>query len=147
MYKAETMHLKSFDEYVATLNEIIHDDYQSQIKTTLHVPNEPPKEVPMSMDKKAMISSAREGYDGSQGATLEQTIDSIEINADKKSATVKSTTKITGQKMASGNSMQTTLADSLTVCTDELVYTSLIGVQTLKSDCQSEVTMKVEQEL
>ena len=147
MHETETMYQKPFDEYVTALERVTHDDSLFQAVTIIRTPDKASTEIPVNLDKKALISTARDGYDSMQGAALSQTIDEIAINADKKSATVKSTATITNQKLSPSNALNITLGDSVASCTDNLVYTPMVGVQVIKSQCQLEITVKQEQEL
>lgn len=138
---------KSYDDYLAFIKKTTHEEYRGKIMMNITIPNSPPTQVPIDLDKDEVIKTAREGYDSSQGATTKQTIQEITISPDKKTATVKWTFTIINQKLPSEADMQSTLADSTSICIDEVVYTPMIGVQVIKSDYKTDVTIKQEQEL
>lgn len=145
--ESETLHNKSFEEYRTFINKTTHEDYKARILTTVYPPQGEPVEMPMNIDKQTLLKSARDGYDSSQGATISQEILAIAISPDKKSATVKSTLSIKNQRMPNQQGLNSTLADMSAQCTDEIVFTPSVGIQVLKSDYVSEMTIKQEQEL
>lgn len=136
-----------YDEHLAFIKKATHENFRGTIDINIKMPSQPPTHTPLSLNKESMISSAKEGYDSVQAANIKYDVKSIKISADKKSATVESEMRITNQKLSSGESMQSSISDSVTLCTDEVVYTPMVGVQILQSDCKSEVTVKQEQEL
>ncbi len=136
-----------YDEHLAFIKKATHDDFSGTIDMNVKMPSQPPTQTPITLNKESMINSSREGYDSVQGAKIDYNVKSIKISADKKSATVESEMRITNQKLSSGESMQSTISDSVTLCTDEVVYTPMVGVQILISDCKSDITVKQEQEL
>lgn len=145
--ESETLHTKPFDAYRDFIQKTTHENYNARIVTTVYPLQGEPIEMPMNVDKQALLSSARDGYDSAQGAIIKQDIHTILISTDKKSAIVKSTLRITNQRLPGQPGLSSTLADMTSQCTDEIVLTPSIGIQVLKSDYVSEMTIKKEQEL
>ncbi len=145
--ESETLHNKPFDEYLAFITKTTHDDYKARILTTVYPPHGEPQEMPLNIDKQALLKSARDGYDSSQGATISQEILAIAISPDKKSAVVKSKLSIKNQRLPEEQGLNRMLSDMTSECTDEIVLTPSVGLQVLKSDYISEMKIKQEQEL
>lgn len=143
----ETLHNKPFEDYLAFISKTTHDDYKARILMTVHPLQGEPVEMPMNIDKQALLQSARESYDSAQGATISQEILAITISPDKKSAVIKSTLTIKNQRLPAQQGLNSLMGDMKSQCTDELVFTPSVGVQVLKSDYISEMTIKQEQEL
>lgn len=145
--EGKTVFKKTFEQYRTFIERAMHDDYKANILTTVRQPLEAPIEMPLTLNKKNTLDMARESYDSMQGATITEKIESIVISPDKKSAIVKSRLTIINQQIIPAQSMSSMLADTTTQCTDEIVYTPTTGIQVLKSDNISEMTIKQEQEL
>ncbi len=145
--ETETLHNKPFEEYLAFITKTTHDDYKARILTTIYPPQGEPTEMPLSLDKQALLKSARDGYDSSQGATISQEILAIAISPDKKSAVVTSKLSIKNQRLPEQEGLNSMLSDMTSQCTDEIVFTPSVGIQVLKSDYISEMKIKQEQEL
>ena len=139
---------KPYDQFLSMTKTMTHDSYKSRMLMTFHNGNEAPVQVPVDMDKQMLLQTARQGYDSMKGASLQYDIQDIHIHPNGKSATVKSTMVIKNQNFQiTEGSMQTTLADSTVNCVDELVFSADKGIQFIKSDYTSDVTIKQEQEL
>ncbi len=145
--ETETLHNKPFEDYLAFITKTTHDDYKARILTTVHPLQGESIEMPMNIDKQALLKSARDGYDSSQGATISQDILAITISPDKKTAVVKSRLSIKNQRLPEQEGLNSMLSDMTSQCTDEIVFTPSVGIQVLKSDYISEMTIKQEQEL
>lgn len=150
--QGETLHTRPFDEYRDFIDKTTHENYQARILTIVHPLQGEPLEMPMNVDKQSLLKNARDGYDSSQGATIAQEIHAITISPDKKTAVMKSTLRITNQHLPdpqdpNQQGMSSMLADMTSQCTDEFVFTPATGIQVLKSDYVSEMTIKQEQEL
>ncbi len=145
--EAEASPRLPYDEHLAFVKRSTHDAFKGKMDMTIKMPSQPPVHSPTEITKESMIASAREGHDSMQGADISVDIQDIKISPDKKTATVKSEMRITNQQIKTGENLQTTLADSVTNCSDEVVYTPMVGVQIINSDCKSEITVKQEQEL
>lgn len=145
--ESEQVYKKTFEEYLAFLQKTTHEEYTARINTTISQPDQAPTEMPLNLDKTALLQTAREAYESTKGATITQDIMSIEIAPDKKSATVTSKIYITNQRIAPGGSMSTILADTVSTCVDEIVYTPMTGIQLKKSEYENVMTIKQEQEL
>ena len=145
--ESETLHTKGFEEYLDFINKTTHENYTARILTTVYPPQGEPTEMPMNVDKETLLKNARDGFESSQGAVVSQEIHSINMSPDKKSAIVKSTLRISNQRMPHQQGPSSMLADMTSQCTDEIVYTPSIGLQVLKSNYVSQMTIKQEQEL
>lgn len=145
--ESERAYTKPYEEYLAFVRKTTHDKYQARINTKIMQDGQASADMPMTLDKATLLKTAREAYDSTKGATLTQDIVDIKIAPDKKTAIVRSKIYINNQRIAPNGSMSMILADSVANCVDEIVYTPMVGIQVLKSDFDTVMTIKQEQEL
>ena len=140
---------KPYAEYLDFIKTTTNTDFHGQVSMNIHMPDntieKSPK--PMDLDRTAMVSTAQVAYDSIQNATIEIIIHDIKISPDKKSAIVTSDVIVTNQEIITGEPPKVASANSKATCTDEVVFTAGIGVQLMKSNCTTELTMNPLQEL
>lgn len=139
---------KPYDEYIEFIKTTTHSDFNGKVSMSIRMPDNSVETSPepMALNKTTMISTGHAAYNSIQKATIEIIISDIQISPDKQSATVKSEVIVNNQEITTGEPPITTSADSKATCTDELIFTAGIGVQLMKSDCATELTMKPPQE-
>lgn len=141
-------YMLDYPDYEAFLRRVSHKNFIATMDLTITLPGRDPVKNSVTMNYDEVIKAARNGYDSVQNAELEQVITEIKMTPDQQKATVAYTMTIINQSLGSAEqSTQSVMADSVTRCVDDLVFTPGTGPQVIKSACTTEVTAKPQQEL
>jgi hypothetical protein len=132
---------KPYDEFIKDYSARATDSLVINSATTLKLPGQPPTQSTSILTKDQLISGAGDAYAAAKNARLWNQVTKVTISSDGKSATVEEVSRISGISMPSEDPDHPFQADSTEICTDELVLTSGIGIQTSKSDCTVTVTI------
>lgn len=141
-------YMLDYPDFEAFLRRSSHKNFIGTLDLTITMPGQAPVKNNVSMSYDQLIQSGRDGYNSVQNAELEQIISEITMAPDQQKASVAYTMTIVNQSFSFNEQpTQSVMADSVTHCTDDLVFTPGIGPQIIKSVCTTEVTIKPQQEL
>lgn len=141
-------YMLDYPDYEAFLRRASHKDFVGTMDLTITLPGQPPVKNSVNMNYDQVIEAGRDGYNSVQNAELTQIINDIKMAPGQQKASISYTLTILNQLLSTNEpSGQSVLADSVTQCTDDLVFTAGTGPQIIKSVCTTEVTTKPQQEL
>ena len=132
---------KPYDDFIKDYSSRASDNLEINSTTTLRMPGQPPSQSTSTLTKEQLISGAGDAYAAAKKARLWNEVTKITIAPDGKTATVEEVSRISGINVQSEDPEHPFHADSTEICTDQLVLTPGIGVQTAKSDCTVTVTI------
>jgi hypothetical protein len=136
---SKKMHLKPYAEYASFMSTHTTGDAKITLNMTNHLPGGKEQKQTLIMDKDQFMAGLPEGYNASQGATINHKIMDVKIAEDGKTGTVKDISFISNRvRIQSANKWIEIDVQTQSTCDDNVVVTQGSMIQLQISTCTAE---------
>lgn len=139
--KSAAIYSLPYEEYMAFMNNFMTEDFTSSITMNIDIEGRPRLSQTSNDTKAGLLKNAKAGYDAMQGASVVNTVKSITISPDGKSASVEDDSMIKNMLLPSAGPNPVYM-DGGGPCSDRLALSPEGRLQVVSSTCTQNMVMR-----